>query len=52
VAELFDDLLAEYSRREIKGYDQVWYRIRRGSPLRNALGGKRVERLTTDHVVA
>ena len=51
VTELLQDLLAEYHRREIKGYDRTWYRIRRGSPLEAALGSKRVDRLTTDHVV-
>ena len=51
VSEVLQDLLAEYQRREIKGYDRVWYRIRKGSPLDTALGSKRVDRLTTDHVV-
>jgi integrase len=52
VTELLDDLLTEYRRREIKGYDRVWYRIRKGSPLDAGLGSRRVDRLTTDHVVA
>jgi integrase len=52
VTELLQDLLDEYHRREIKGYDRVWYRIREGSPLEAALGSKRVDRLTTDQVVA
>ena len=51
VAEILQDLLAEYKRREIKGYSSVWYRIRKDSPLEAALGSKRVDRLTTDHVV-
>lgn len=52
VTELLEDLLAEYRRREIKGYERVWYRIRKGSPLDAGLGSRRVDRLTTDHVVA
>jgi len=52
VTELLEDLLAEYRRREIKGYDRVCYRIRKGSPLETGLGSKRVDRLTTDDVVA
>lgn len=52
VSELLEDLLLEYRRREIKGYDRVWYRLREESPLRKGLGSKRVDRLTTDHVVA
>ncbi len=52
VTELLLDLLEEYHRREIKGYDKVRYRIRKGSPLEAALGSKRVDRLTTDQVVA
>jgi integrase len=52
VSEILEDLLAEYRRREIKGYDRTWYRIRKGSPLEAALGSKRVDRLTTDQVVA
>ena len=52
VTELLEDLLAEYRRREIKGYERVWYRVRKGSPLEVGLGSRRVDRLTTDHVVA
>ena len=52
VTELLQDLLDEYRRREIKGYDRVRYRIRKGSPLEGALGSKRVDQLTTDQVVA
>jgi integrase len=52
VGELLEDLLAEYRRREIKGYDREWYRLRKGSPLEVRLGSKRVDKLTTDHVVA
>jgi integrase len=52
VSDILEDLLAEYRRREIKGYDRTWYRIRKGSPLDAALGSKRVDRLTTDQVVA
>ena len=52
VTELLLDLFEEYRRREIKGLDQVWYRIRKGSPLQVALGSKRVDRLTTDQIVA
>src|SRR5260370_28399491 len=50
VTELLQDLLAEYQRREIKGYDRVYYRIRKGSPLETGFGSKRVDRLTTDEV--
>src|SRR5260370_37171632 len=52
VTQLLQDLLAEYQRREIKGYDRVYYRIRKGSPLETGLGSKRVDRLTTDEGVA
>lgn len=52
VSELLLDLFEEYRRREIKGLDRVWYRLRRGSPLEAGLGSKRVDRLTADQVVA
>src|SRR5260370_41845391 len=36
----------------MKGYGGVYYRIRKGSPLEAGLGSNRVDRLTTDDVVA
>jgi integrase len=52
ISELLVDLFEEYRRREIKGLDRVWYRIRKGSPLEVGLGSRRVDRLTSDQVVA
>jgi integrase len=47
IAELFDDLLAFYQLKEIKGLDDVRYRIREGSSLRGFFGGLRASTLPT-----
>lgn len=46
VAELLDELLADYRTRQIKGLYDVEYKIRKGSPLREAFGQLRADQVS------
>jgi integrase len=52
VAVLFDELLAAYRLKGIKGLDRVWYRIREGSPLRDTFGARQAREVTSARVTA
>jgi integrase len=46
VGELLDELLADYRTRQIKGLYDAEFKLRKGSPLRDAFGDLRAEQVT------
>jgi integrase len=50
VNALFNELLADYRRREIKGYGHVRLRLKEGKPLQAAFGERRASSVTTADV--
>lgn len=50
VGTLFDELLADYRRREIKGLSHLGLRLEEGKLLRKAFGARRASSLTTADV--
>jgi len=52
VAALFKELIAEYRRREIKGFHQVELRLDEEKPLHKAFGERKATALTTADITA